>query len=564
MSMALIDEPSAPAPPDREALSQLRDASPAKLHRLLSGDLDTIVLQAMRKDPLRRYVSVEQFAEDIRRHLEGLPVTARRDSWSYRAGKFATRHKLGVAASALILLAVLGGVAATVREARIAAANERRAEQRFNDVRKLANSLMFEIHDAIRDLPGSTPARRLLVTRALEYLDSLSEQSKGDVSLQKELASAYERVGDVLGYPYSANLGDSAGALQSYRKALAIREPLAAASGKSVPQDVQFQRDLGGNYIRVAQVYESTGNFPEALETLGKALPVVQKIAQGSTDPILADQYAGVHYFTAIVQARMGDSGSALENYRRAAAIREPALQANPGNFTLRTHLAADFSGIASCSAENHDLQHAAEMQAKSTAILEELSAAHPQSATLREYLGEALNRLATYRRNQGDPAAALEADRRSLQIFGELVAADPKDVLAKANFGFSNNGIARALIAQGKPDAALKFFRESIASFEEMVAAPISSNRFARSGLAQSYSGLGDLYTTLASSKNTIPNQRLEYWKDARSSCQKSLAVWNDKEKRGELESGEREESAAVAQCVARSKANLDARKTK
>src|SRR6266487_2225423 len=145
----------------------------------------TAVLHSLCKEPQRRYASVEQFAEDIHRHLERLPIIARRDSWRYRAGKFAIRHKIGVAATALVLLAVLGGVTATVREARIAAANQRRAEQRFNDVRKLAKSLMFEIHDSIKDLPGSTSARRLLVTRALEYLDSLNEQSKGDISLQQ-------------------------------------------------------------------------------------------------------------------------------------------------------------------------------------------------------------------------------------------------------------------------------------------------------------------------------------------------------------------------------------------
>ena len=139
------------------------------------------------KEPQRRYASVEQMAEDIRRHLEGLPVQAAPDSLSYRARKFVFRHKAAVAAAALIAIAILGGAFATLREARIAAAHQRRAEERFNDVRKLANSLMFEIHDSIRDLPGSTSARRLLVTRAQEYLDNLSAQSNGDPSLQREL-----------------------------------------------------------------------------------------------------------------------------------------------------------------------------------------------------------------------------------------------------------------------------------------------------------------------------------------------------------------------------------------
>src|SRR5580765_3331433 len=150
-------------------VEHVRGRDSYKLRRRLKGDIDTIVLHALRKDPRRRYSSVEQFAEDIRRHLEGRPVTARRDSWKYRAGKFAIRHKLGVAATALVLMAVMGGVAATARQARIAAANQRKAEKRFSDVRKLANALMFEIHDSIQALPGSTPARKIIVQRSQEY-----------------------------------------------------------------------------------------------------------------------------------------------------------------------------------------------------------------------------------------------------------------------------------------------------------------------------------------------------------------------------------------------------------
>ncbi len=208
-----LSQPTASAaPPNGGNLPSPVKRPAGRLHRRLNGDLDTIVLHALRKEPERRYASVEQFAEDIRRHLEGLPVTASRGSWRYRAGKFAIRHKLGVAATTVILLAVLGAVTATVREARIAAANQRRAEQRFNDVRKLAGSLMFEIHDSIAGLPGATPARKLIVQRSLEYLDSLSHEAAGDVSLQRELANAYERIGLVQGDPNGSNLGDIDGA----------------------------------------------------------------------------------------------------------------------------------------------------------------------------------------------------------------------------------------------------------------------------------------------------------------------------------------------------------------
>ena len=512
-----------------------------------------IVLKALRKEPARRYASVEQFAEDVRRHLEGLPVTARRDSWSYRAGKFAIRHKLAVTATVLVLTAVLGGVAATVREARIAAANQRRAEQRFNDVRKLANSLMFEIHDAIRDLPGSTPARRLLVTRALEYLDNLSAQAKGDASLQKELASAYERVGDVLGYPYGANLGDKPGALQSYRKALAIRESLAAAA----PDDTELQQQIINNCFSLGQVLETKGDFAEALAAVRKATPIAQRLATGSSDPKLADLFAGSYYATASIQVQTGDYASALENYKHSASIRAAASQANPSMSALRSRLAADYAGIAKCLEAEHDLPQAIETQAKVVAILEELLTANPDNAMLSEFLGEATNRIGTYRIEHGESAAALEAYRGAHQIFGHLIAADPKNYLAKANFGFSDNGIGQSLMALSKSASAKAVFQESIASFEEM-SPRTASDRYLRSGLADAYSGLGGTYANLAKAKNTSPSLRRQYWEEARSSCQKSLDLWKDKEKRGELGSGERESATEVGKCIAESEGQV------
>ena len=86
------------------------------MRRKLRGDLDNIVLMAMRKEARRRYASVEQFSEDIRRHLEGLPVLARKDTVGYRAGKFVRRNKAGVAAAMLIVLMLIAGIIATTRQ----------------------------------------------------------------------------------------------------------------------------------------------------------------------------------------------------------------------------------------------------------------------------------------------------------------------------------------------------------------------------------------------------------------------------------------------------------------
>lgn len=167
-------EPERPSTAARGASFQLAHNRNLKsCATLLRGDLDNIVLKALRKEPERRYASVDQFSADIRRHLEGLPVRARKDNVGYRAAKFIKRHKVGVAAATLMMSILIAGVITTTIEAR-------GANRRFNDVRQLAHSVLFDYHDAIAALPGSTAVRQRLVNDALRYLDNLSKEAGRD------------------------------------------------------------------------------------------------------------------------------------------------------------------------------------------------------------------------------------------------------------------------------------------------------------------------------------------------------------------------------------------------
>jgi serine/threonine protein kinase len=230
-----------------------------KRHRL-RGDLDRILLKALRKDPAERYRGVGSFAEDLRRYLDGLPVRARPATLSYRAGKFLRRNKSGVAIAAVLAIGAIAGSVMMLVSARNAELQARRAQRHFEDVRQLANSFLFEFHNAIATLPGATAARQLVVNRALEYLDKLSREARGDTALQIELAEAYLRVGDVQGKPYTANLGDSEGAVRSYSKAAEIVEPLASdrASGPQhrcaplVEHRLRQSRRRAGSHERAA------------------------------------------------------------------------------------------------------------------------------------------------------------------------------------------------------------------------------------------------------------------------------------------------------------------------
>ncbi len=262
--------------PTRPSMVVLRNDSQIARHdsRSLRGDLDNIVLMAMRKEPQRRYQSVAQFSEDIRRHLAAIPVSAQKDTLRYRSSKFIRRHKVGVMAALLVGATLVAGIVATNFEARRANEQRRRAEQRFNEVRRLANSLMFEIHDAVKDLQGATPTRRLIVTRALEYLDGLAREGADNPALQRELATAYEKVGDIQGNPYSANLGDTEGALTSYRKAVRIREHLDQTSATT-----EEQLELGRTYRGLGDIMEQKGDIAASIREYRRSLKIFAQLA---------------------------------------------------------------------------------------------------------------------------------------------------------------------------------------------------------------------------------------------------------------------------------------------
>jgi serine/threonine protein kinase len=433
----------------------------------LRGDLDNIILHALRKEPARRYSTVEQFSEDIRRYLEGLPVVARKATFAYRAAKFVGRHKVGVASASLVVLAIIGGLTATIWQARVARGERARAERRFNDVRKLANSNLFELHDAIANLPGSTPARELLVKRALEYLDSLAQESQGDAGLQRELVAAYLKVGNVQGNPNNANLGDTTGALESYRKSLVIAERLTAAD----PSDAQARRFIGVVSEKMCDAQAATGDIAGAVESQRRSLSIFKAIAEAapaSVDARLSLAISHVKLGDVLGNANFhnsGDEAGAMLSYRASAEILESLYAADPANPKTRRLLGLIYERLGTMLEAAGKADEALETYRKSRAIREQLAADFPtdtdairDAAIAHEKIGDALTA-------RGEPREALESRRKSLEIFRSLVEADPQNVQARQSLAISHLHLGEVLGNPGTPNLnrpaeALKHYR--------------------------------------------------------------------------------------------------------
>jgi tetratricopeptide (TPR) repeat protein len=233
----------------------------ASLGRRLAGDLDNIVLKAMNKDPVRRYASVERLADDVRRYLDGRAVEARGDSWSYRAGKFARRNRVAVAAGTLALLALLGGLGVSLWQASVAQRERALAVQRLREVQSLANTLLFDVYDGIENMPGATAVRIEVAQKVAGYLDALSRSAGADSSFRFSLADAYVRLGIA-----QRQIHVSAADL-SFAHARSLLEGLL----RQYPQDERALAGLVQVYTRIGAQDEVNGRFPEALAQMRAA-----------------------------------------------------------------------------------------------------------------------------------------------------------------------------------------------------------------------------------------------------------------------------------------------------
>ena len=184
---------------------------PSPMKPDIPRDIGFVVRKALRVEADERYSTVDAFAEDVRAFLENRPVRARAGNAWYRARKFVRRYWVPVSAGAVAVIALSTGLYVANRERSI-------AEQRFLQVRQLANKV-FDIDVAIRNTPGTTKARQLIVSTSLEYLQKVGAEARGDKSLALEIGSAYVQLAHVQGVPINPNLGQFASADESLRKA---------------------------------------------------------------------------------------------------------------------------------------------------------------------------------------------------------------------------------------------------------------------------------------------------------------------------------------------------------
>ncbi len=526
-----------------------RVQSVERLRKELEGDLDAIVLKSLERDVARRYSSAEQFAEDIRRHLAGQPVEARLPTVGYRAAKFMRRHVVAVAVATAIAIASIIAVGLIVRAERIADRQRVRAEKRFNDVRSLANSLIFEIHDGIRDLPGSTRVRRLLIEKALKYVDSLQSESSGDRPLQRELATAYERLGDVQGYAYRSNMGDTEGAKRSYRTALSIREGLV----KTDPGDSAAKIDLAESYDKLGSILAETAQSAAALETYRKSLALRQLAVRGNLRSEEQDYSLGSsHDEIGDVLAELGNTQEALGEFKKGISIFTSLASNRPECSKCRRMEAMTNLKIGFVYETMGRTPEALQEYSSGMTLVKALSSVDPSNALFRRDLAMVYANIGDVMAEQGNLAGARERYHQAIEIDEALSTSDPADVRLRVDLCLYYKRLGKVILITGDVRSALQYYRKALTLAEARITtAP--ENADARISLAGAYYKFGELYEIMANKPGMRLSAQRQYWTDAHLWLTKSQRVFVEMGKERTLTSSEAKQMRELRQEITR-----------
>jgi tetratricopeptide (TPR) repeat protein len=477
----------------------------------VSGDLGQIIRKATRLDPQQRYPSAASLAADIERYLDGRPVLARPPAFTYLARRFLTRHRWKIAIATAVFAALSVTAAFAISQARA-------ADRRFQQVRSLARSVLFELHDGIEPLPGSNPVRRLLAERALVYLEALAREAGRDVSLLREVAEGYLRLGDVQGGAAVRNLGLYAEAAASFQKANALAQRLKVATPNDPgawalelrSQRPLLQAELAGKqraealarieqHLATAQQMQT--RFPQSADTARIVAEAHSLRAMGflyNARPQALEEYlqalalherlpantvyersrlAGMHQFLSDEYERRKNFPEALRHVQQAILLQQESLRRFPGSFQARFDITKGRQQLGSYylargrhGAAIEEFLFVAEARAK-------LAAEEPTDVVTRAWLAQAHSLLGLAYAEAKSHLQAVESLARGVEVYRSLAAVERNSQRFQLAFADSLGALADATWNAGRHADACRVYRDAESRYRDIVQAAVNAS---------------------------------------------------------------------------------------
>lgn len=461
-------------------------------------DLAAIAAKASADDAARRHYSVEALLDDVVRYEAGRMVSAMRGGWGYALRRFVGRRRLGVAAAAAALLGVVGAAVTMGLLYLRAEQAEEQAVKRFDQVRSLARFMLFDLHDEIAGVPGSTRARESLADTARRYLDTLSATPGASRSLKVETAIGYKRLADVVGVPSGANLGrrEEAGEL------LEIATQELAALRAEAPEDPAVLRAVAQtafsyavyNFISVDDSIKSMAKSQEAIA----AWRELRAMGAATTDDLIGLADAMALYGEALAWENRGEEGVAM--IADAVALIDSLLAAQPGDVRLarvRAEAAVDLGDAKSRHADftGGGYQEALASLDDGVEGYRALAAAAPDDWELLRSLASSLWKRARVLYSMDRDADALLDLAEAENYANTLIARDSEDLGAFRFRLLLLSQRALALAYLGRFEEAAAASREGIAG-RRMLASLQPGNPGHVKEIVDAISALGEILT--------------------------------------------------------------------
>lgn len=448
--------------PDLITIAHCRRTTPAKIKRRFQGDLDIVLAKATHPEAERRYVSVAAFGQDMANHRLGKPVLARGDSLGYRTWSLIRTNRLVFSVIGATVIALSVGLAAALWQAEI-------ANNRFHDLHQFSSVVIGDIYNSVADLPGSMSTRRLIAQEAQHYLDKLASEGLDDVTLLADLSLAYSRIADVQGRPSSANLGQSALALENYAKAQAIAE-------KIVNETPAQRRARAQIYRRKGDLLAWLGNVEGGIGELQRSRVMLQTLQQAQPDSVTARIDYAYNLINLGDRAghpsfqNVGHPVAATEYYSQAIELLQSAVVGASNRELLRSYSVA-LERLGTMQLSDDKLASAQSSFEASRDIRLQLVADHPEHMDIQRDAGIAMEQIGKVRQRRGDMPGAIADFESALEAYLRLHALDPADVSGKRTVAIGRENLGDALVQHGDGKAALEQFLKAEKLLLELLA---------------------------------------------------------------------------------------------
>jgi len=402
----------------------------------------------------------------------------------FQAAMARERRSQRIRISAVLVLLLLVVVSTTVGS--IAYQEQDRAERRFEDLRQLANQFIFDFHEEIKDLYGSTPARKMLVRTARQHLHRLRTDTGYDEDLLLDLAESHSRLGDI-----EIQLGNGNSALQSYKTGLDIVETLVSNDPSNIPARRKFaifHQKLGDTYVR-------QGNLTKALEVFSLSLNILEKISEDDS----ANASAKLKLDLATSFSRVGDTladqghlDKAQESFQLSFEIIKELADNDPSDTSTQRYLYVSYEKLGEILAKQGNVNDALEFFQLSLDIAEKLADNAPLNAAAQRDLYAIFIKFGDIFTSQKKHVEASKFFQSSLGIAEKLADRDPENIPAQQDLALSYEKLGDTLIFQKKLTEALGFFQKSL-KIRKIIADQDLSDASAQRDLAVSFNKVGD-----------------------------------------------------------------------